>query len=235
MSLIYLIRHGQASFGDENYDRLSELGRRQSRILGDYFGRLGMTFDALYSGSLERQQSTAMHVMAELPRPAGELPLQANPEFNEHDTFSIISTQAPAMIREDASLSPALESVYSDPRSFQQIQEKAMLRWISGLFDVPGVETWESFTQRVQAGITKVMAENGRGKTIAIFTSGGTICAIIRMVLGLSGDVALGLARSIRNTSVSLIQYDNDRLGLSSFNSLAHLEVLNQPELLTYG
>ncbi|MBI4775456.1 MAG: histidine phosphatase family protein [Deltaproteobacteria bacterium] len=235
MSLIYLIRHGQASFGHENYDRLSELGRKQSQILGDYFARSGVVFDAVYAGSLQRQQATARNVMARISTGNGKPPFHIRPEFNEHDTFSIIRAQAPAMIREDASLSPAFESVFTDPRSFQKIQETAMLRWMSGMSDIPGVETWESFTRRVQSGITQVMAENGRRKSIAIFTSGGAICAVMRMVLGLSNEITITLARSIRNTSVSLVQYNDQRLGLSFFNSSAHLELHNQPELLTYG
>jgi len=235
MSLIYLIRHGQASFGHENYDRLSELGHQQSQVLGDYFAQLGVAFDAVYAGTLERQQATARNVMARISGGDGKPPFHIRAEFNEHDTFSIIRTQAQAMIQEDASLSPALESVFTNPDSFQKIHEKAMIRWTCGHFDVPGVETWQSFTQRVQAGINKVMAENGRKKTIAIFTSGGTICSVMRMVLGLSNEITITLARSIRNTSVSLVQYNDQRLGLSFFNSSAHLELLNQPELLTYG
>jgi broad specificity phosphatase PhoE len=59
MAIIYLIRHGQASFGAEDYDRLSELGRRQSQVLGEYFRGAGVVFDAVYSGDLLRQRETA--------------------------------------------------------------------------------------------------------------------------------------------------------------------------------
>jgi broad specificity phosphatase PhoE len=31
MGQIYLVRHGQASFGSANYDQLSELGHEQAR------------------------------------------------------------------------------------------------------------------------------------------------------------------------------------------------------------
>ena len=50
MSVLYLVRHGQASFGRENYDRLSKRGVEQARIVGDYFIRTGLRFDA-YSGA----------------------------------------------------------------------------------------------------------------------------------------------------------------------------------------
>ncbi|HEX5612745.1 MAG TPA: phosphoglycerate mutase family protein, partial [Burkholderiales bacterium] len=45
MAELYLVRHAQASFGTEDYDRLSELGRRQARWLGEYFAERGMRFD----------------------------------------------------------------------------------------------------------------------------------------------------------------------------------------------
>jgi broad specificity phosphatase PhoE len=37
MGNLYLVRHGQASFGAADYDQLSELGQRQSVRLGEYF------------------------------------------------------------------------------------------------------------------------------------------------------------------------------------------------------
>ena len=44
MALIELVRHAQASFGSAHYDRLSELGRQQSRWLGAYFAARGLVF-----------------------------------------------------------------------------------------------------------------------------------------------------------------------------------------------
>ena len=37
MSELHLVRHAQASFGSDNYDQLSDLGHRQSRLLGGHF------------------------------------------------------------------------------------------------------------------------------------------------------------------------------------------------------
>ena len=58
MGTLYLVRHGQASFGADDYDQLSELGQRQSRRLGAYFQERGLTFEAVITGSLKRQQQT---------------------------------------------------------------------------------------------------------------------------------------------------------------------------------
>ena len=45
MGTLYCIRHAQASFGSDNYDKLSDLGHGQSRHTGDWFARLGIRPD----------------------------------------------------------------------------------------------------------------------------------------------------------------------------------------------
>ena len=63
MSEIYFIRHGQASFGSENYDNLSELGHQQSKILGNYLKETGVEFDRVVTGTLNRQQQTCENII----------------------------------------------------------------------------------------------------------------------------------------------------------------------------
>src|SRR5574338_357101 len=67
MSLVYLVRHAQASFGAKDYDRLSELGRQQARWLGGYFAERGLRFARVLSGTLARQQDTARELLARVP------------------------------------------------------------------------------------------------------------------------------------------------------------------------
>ena len=55
MGTLYLVRHGQASFGADNYDQLSALGQRQCQRLGEYFGAKGRRFSAAITGTLARQ------------------------------------------------------------------------------------------------------------------------------------------------------------------------------------
>ena len=42
---LYLIRHGQASFGADDYDVLSPVGVRQSQALGEHLAQLGVRLD----------------------------------------------------------------------------------------------------------------------------------------------------------------------------------------------
>ena len=90
MSVLYLIRHGQASFGSADYDELSTLGRRQARLLGDHFLKAGIRFDACWSGTLRRQRQTA-DAIGTCCRQAGiEMPPPAQTHaLNEYDYESV--------------------------------------------------------------------------------------------------------------------------------------------------
>jgi phosphohistidine phosphatase SixA len=55
---LFLVRHAQASFGTDDYDRLSDLGHQQSRWLGDYFAQRGLVFDRVVTGTLRRHRET---------------------------------------------------------------------------------------------------------------------------------------------------------------------------------
>ncbi|HBD39143.1 MAG TPA: histidine phosphatase family protein, partial [Cupriavidus sp.] len=52
MATLFLVRHGQASFGAANYDCLSDTGRQQSRWLGEYFRDRGVQFRRVVAGTL---------------------------------------------------------------------------------------------------------------------------------------------------------------------------------------
>mgnify|MGYP006207489193 FL=1 len=58
MGTLYLVRHGQASFGADDYDQLSERGQAQSQRLGAYWRERGLRFDAVYTGTLRRHAQT---------------------------------------------------------------------------------------------------------------------------------------------------------------------------------
>jgi broad specificity phosphatase PhoE len=136
--------------------------------------------------------------------------------------------------QEDPHLKMDMESFYVDKKAFQRVFEKIMARWISGEIDKPGVMRWQDFCERVQSGLRKIMAENGRKKKILLCTSGGPISAAVQMALGLSDEKALRIAWHLINTSVTTFVYDNDRIELTTVNNAAHLELLNDSEWITY-
>lgn len=46
------MRHGQAAFGTDDYDRLTEIGYTQARLLGGFFAVRQVRCDAIYTGTL---------------------------------------------------------------------------------------------------------------------------------------------------------------------------------------
>jgi broad specificity phosphatase PhoE len=131
-------------------------------------------------------------------------------------------------------LKDELPHIYSSNASFKRVFETATLRWAAGGFAAQGVETWEELKERVVRAIETIMKELGRAKAVAVFTSGGAISASVSHVLGLSGENAMRLNWQIVNTSVTRFLYDDERMTLAGFNSIAHLELLREPSLITY-
>jgi broad specificity phosphatase PhoE len=235
MSMIYMIRHGQASFGKEDYDQLSPSGTKQARILAQHFLDTGFHPDAVYAGSMARQTGTALEVLSAYRaarKSAPELELLSG--FNEYNTASIITALFPGMVKDDPSLNNELPKMYVSKDAFKRVFEGAMLRWVTGAFDTPEFESWEALKARVAESLQLIMKRHGKGKTVAVFTSGGAIAASLAHVLGISGERAMWLNWQLLNSSVSRFMYNEDRITLAGFNSIAHLELAGDPALITY-
>lgn len=240
MSSIYFIRHGQASFGNQNYDRLSELGRRQCRLLGEWFARFGVRFDAAYSGDLERQRDSAAQV-AEAYAAAGlDFPEPViDPAWNEYDSQAILSGSVPAAMAANPEIASLAKDMMTDGRldlvnnkkAFQRLFSRIMELWVDGKLNAEGYERWPDFVGRVSAGIDRVRAEQGGGRTVAVFTSGGPISAVMRRAVSAPDRVALDLGWVIANSSFTECRYSGAKFGLAAFNLTPHLTA---PDLVTY-
>ena len=90
MGVIYVVRHGQAAFGTEHYDRLTEIGFTQAGLLGGYLARRNIRFDAVFTGTLQRQKETAQGIV-EGHREVGSQPLQESfPGLDEYNPEALI-------------------------------------------------------------------------------------------------------------------------------------------------
>lgn len=234
MTRLHLIRHGQASLGSQDYDRLSPLGIRQSEILGEYLAALELKFEAIYSGEMERQTDTAALVMEKICGRGDRQQLVIRPDFNEYDAHTIVRLQIPTMIREDPQIANALERLVTDGKALKMVFVRAMTAWVSGKWNAPEVETWPQYVDRVRTGIATVVQENSPGSDVAVFTSGGAICVAMLLALGLSAEQCILLALQTINTGVSVFHYSDGELSLSCFNSRAHLDLRKDPTLITY-
>jgi broad specificity phosphatase PhoE len=231
MSVIYLIRHGQASFGTDNYDQLSAVGREQSAILGSYFAALDEPIHRIYTGTLERQRETAQLVAAALaPNPP---PLSVEAALDEYESESILHAFA-------ASLTPAQlqeagwPGLHTDRRRFQFFLERAARAWVEAQIVAEGLLPWRSFHGRIIAAIEQIMRTEGRGKTLLVSTSGGVIGTIVAHVLGLANHIGIELNWAVHNASITRLIYNADKMSLSMFNGLPHLDQEGRRQLITY-
>lgn len=225
MGTIYLVRHGQASAFENNYDRLSTLGERQARLLGAYWRRRGMKLDRVFTGPRVRQQRTA-----EIASEAGGLPSPVSvPELDEMDIEALFREHLPQLFSRHAHLQALGDSMVmaegneDRARSFARLFEATLILWVRGQADAPGIEPWLEFRARVRKALAAVRAE-ARGQRIAVFTSAGPVAAAVQLALGSDDETALSLAFRIRNSSVSEFLFGEQRFSLASFNETPHLD-----------
>jgi len=233
VSSLTLVRHGQALFQSDDYDRLSVLGRRQARLLAEYWLAQGTAFDALYSGPLRRQRETAEEIAAAFERADIALPdVEVVDEWREFDGVPLTSEWPQELAREHSEVAVAMRTDRADPefpKRFQAAFEVVMRRCIGGELGVPGTESWQQFQQRVVDSLEAVIERHPRGQRVAVVSSGGPIAVAVGHVLGVNAATTLELNWVIRNASVSEVLYSGDRINLGSFNATPHLP----PELVT--
>jgi broad specificity phosphatase PhoE len=238
MGYLVLVRHGQARTFDKDSDQLTAVGEEQARALGRFWLRQNVAFDEIYSGALVRQRRTAeiagrCFVEAGLNWPE----LQTTPELNEYDSNGILNRLIPALSERDAEfhkLVAAFEQnkLNSDRnRHFQKMFEVVTSVWLGGEFEVEGVESWRSFQSRVRGALKRIIATEGSGRRVAVFTSGGVIGLSVQNVLNAPERAALEINWRVRNCSLTEFIFSRERLSLDSFNAIPHLD---DPALRTY-
>ena len=235
MSEIYFVRHGQASFGTDDYDRLSSLGVRQAKILAHFLAKTGKVFDAVYCGEMVRQQKTAQEIInyyhekqLAVPRP------QTNKAFNEYDSFAVWEALIPEMTAERPSVAEDLEKLPGNPKVFQRLFSRVMDRWTRGEYKASDIPRWDDFTRRVARGIEKIAVRHGAQKRLVVFTSGGPISVAVKLALGLSDRMTLEISWQLLNASITRLKYNSKGIMLAGFNEVGHLELEGDERLLTY-
>jgi broad specificity phosphatase PhoE len=235
MGSLTLVRHGQASFLQPDYDKLSALGELQSRTLGEYWVQRGIHFDHVYYGPARRQLDTGEIVGAAYREGGFDWPEPARlPEFDEYPGIEVMRAFLPALIEkhEDIRLLDEEFRTAGDrtvaARAFEKVFQRVTRLWVAGELESPDLETWQSFCDRVERGINTVREAGGR---TVVFSSGGVMAATVRMALDLSPSRTLELSWAPRNASYSKFLFSGDRFSLASFNCYPHLD---SPDLLTW-
>ena len=235
MSTLYLIRHGQASFGASDYDALSDRGRHQARVLGGFFLKTGIRFDACWSGTLKRQQQTINEVRGTYRDAGLELPLPAETAaFDEYDYEAVLRALIPVIENEDPAFIGDVSCMLSDRQAFQKVFGRVMTRWASGRDSMDDLLSWSSFAAGVTTGIRDIIERSARGSQIAVFTSGGPIAASVGRVLGLAPEKTISLSWQLVNASLTRFKFSDGRISLATFNEQGHLEGQGGDSLVTY-
>ena len=162
MSIVYLVRHGQAGTRDA-YDSLSDLGERQARLLGEHFISQGIRFASAYAGSLTRQQQTAEQIRAVYSETEVGFPtVRVDSGWDEFDLGRVYREIAPLLAAEDPQFLHEYEEMREQVRASQgahgarihrrwmPCDTKVVKAWLSGRYQYGG-ETWDQFRERVAA------------------------------------------------------------------------------------
>ena len=223
MGTLYLVRHGQASFGADDYDRLSELGHRQAVRLGEYFVHQGIHFEGLIAGTLRRHKQTMAGILQGMGR-AGE-PL-AWEGLNEYDSEAVIAAIHPEPL-------PRPDSPEAYRHHFRLLRD-GLAQWMAGSSSPRGMPTWGEFLAGVAGALDHVRA-NHYGQKVLVVTSGGPIATAVGHVLDASPQATIELNMRIRNTGVTEFAFTPRRHALVSFNGLPHLDAPDLRDWITYA
>lgn len=231
MSTLYLIRHGQASYGAADYDVLSDLGAEQSRELGTHWGSRGRALDAVYSGPRKRQVDTATHFLEAATAAGTPYPEPTVlDDFDEYPAFELLKHWMPILLKEDPQFAELLSGGAS-ARQMDRALDVIITRWATGELDTGELESFVEFVDRVDRGLRQVMSAQGRGKNVAVVTSGGPISVSMKLTLGIADERTLRLAWVIANASVTEFRYRDEELTMIGFNRIPHLD---DERLITY-
>jgi broad specificity phosphatase PhoE len=222
MAELFLVRHGQASFGADDYDQLSSLGEQQAFWLGQYFAERHIAFDKIIVGTQQRHRQTAEQLCLGLGQ---TLAFDAHAGLNEYDFYAIIA----AMERQYPQV---VQSVQGDKRSFYKRLKQALSLWSTDqLTGVP--ETWQAFMTRVADA--QQFIQQSHAKRVLVVSSGGPIAALTHQVLECPAATAIELNMQIRNTSLCHYFFNRESIRLASFNNIPHLSQPDRTGAITYG
>ena len=223
MGTLYLVRHGQASFGADDYDVLSPLGHRQSVRLGEYFKGKGLAFDAALTGTLNRQVQTFAGICEGLG--AAALPHIRWPGLNEYDSAAVIAAIHPQPLAR-----PDTPELY---RHHFRLLKDGLAQWMAGVVSPRGMPSYDEFALAIAEVLEHVRTQHtGR---VLLVSSGGPIATAVGQVLGTSPETTIELNLRIRNTSVTEFAFTPKRHMLVTYNTLPHLDAAEHASWMTYA
>jgi broad specificity phosphatase PhoE len=231
VGVIYLVRHGQAAFGTEHYDRLTDIGFAQARLLGNYFARRKLHFHAVFTGTLRRQAETAQAIAEGHPELGASLQTETFPGLDEYKPEAVMTAMTGSFPP------PALEAARRDPvvvRDHFRVLREALLAWAEGRTKPQGMPAFPEFQQGAVNALVQARQRFPDGNVL-IVSSGGPIAAAVAAALNAPPATAVELNLRIRNSSLTEFASTPRRHNLISFNGLPHLDTNPDAGLTTYA
>ena len=222
MGNLYLVRHGQASFGAADYDNLSSLGVQQSVRLGEYFAQKGIQFDAVLTGSLRRHAQTWAGIAKGAALEHDPL---IWPGLNEYDSEAVIQAIHPQPLQK-----PDTPEVY---RHHFRLLRDGLRQWMNGVVSPKGMPTYTEFVHGVSSALDHVR-QNCSGNVLMV-SSGGPISTAVGHLLGTTPETTIELNLRIRNSSVTEFDFNPKRHALVTYNTLPHLDDPQYASWITYA
>ena len=220
MGTLYLVRHGQASFGADDYDQLSALGTQQSQRLGEYLQGKGLQFSAVLVGTLRRHQQTLDGIARGMPALPQALPW---PGLNEYDSEALIKAVHPEPL--------PTERTPENYRYHFGLLRQGLQAWMQGRAAPRGMPSYAEFVRGVTSALDHVREQTAGN--VLIVSSGGPISTAVGQVLGTAPETTIELNLRIRNSSVTEFAFTPKRHMLVTYNTLPHLDAL--PDWVTYS
>ena len=220
MATLFLVRHGQASFGQANYDQLSALGRQQSRWLGEYFAARGIRFSRALAGSLVRQQDTASEILRGMDTSLEVATHAGLDEYNGEALYAKFTNGRDVLAHQK-----------SDYRGYWRTLKTAMHAWADGTL-AGDFETWQEFGERTRSALALATQGAAREEAVLVVSSGGAISRALIDILHCPSAMAVEFNLQFRNTGVCELIVGSDATRLVTFNSLPHLDRPESPERL---
>lgn len=238
MNTLFVVRHGQASFGADNYDKLSELGILQSRLLGEALVKKKIVLQKTFVGPRVRHRETydavaKAYISRSLPWPEAVI----LDDLDEFRGEALWSEMLPLLMKQDPNLKKLVrdhEEMRDGPEAkavYHSLLGALVQHWIDGTVETPGMEPWTSFSGRVNKAVD-TMVQGDDGQQSMAFTSGGTTGAIVRRALASEGKEPPDLVGKVYNSAITEINYSvsDSRYFLKDYNNFEHLE---DPKMLT--
>ncbi|UCE32650.1 MAG: histidine phosphatase family protein [Burkholderiales bacterium] len=222
MAELFAVRHGQAAFGTDDYDRLTELGWQQARWLGEYFAERRIGFRRVVTGTLRRHRETLAGVGESLRLDAEVL---EHPGLNEYDSRAMLAARVEALDE---------RALARDRRQYFRLLREALYEWARGRLVPPGHPSYADFVAGVRDAFERIRADAARAPVLVV-SSGGPISNLVGGLLSVPPAVTVDLNLQTRNTGIAQIAFNSSSAFVVSFNGVPHLDRPDRRHALTFS